>query len=68
MIPDDALKVAKAAILYVTVGELTTEEADILARAAIEAAAPYLQSAAWERGVEDGYHHRPSPYTQANEN
>ena len=64
MIPDDALKVAKAAILYVTVGELTTEEADILARAAIEAAAPYLQSAAWERGVEDGYHHRPNPYKE----
>ena len=30
--------------------------------AALEAAAHYLQSAAWERGVEDGYHHRPNPY------
>jgi len=33
-------------------------------RAALEAAAPYLRSAAWEQGVEDGYHHRPSPYKE----
>ena len=44
MIPDEAIKVAKAAILYVTVGELTTEEADILACAALEAAAHYIRA------------------------
>jgi hypothetical protein len=27
---------------------------------------PYLE-AAWERGREDGYHHKPNPYTEAGE-
>jgi hypothetical protein len=32
-------------------------------RATLEAAAPYLMSVAWEQGREDGYHHRPNPYS-----
>jgi len=34
-------------------------------RAALEAAAPHLMAVAWERGREDGYHHRPNPYRSA---
>ena len=58
MIPDEAVEAAAKAMLPVC----NMLEATLLARASLEAAAPHLQSAAWERGVEDGYHHRPNPY------
>jgi hypothetical protein len=72
MIPDEAVEAAARALWRTNqhddewVGEFP-EYIDFLrseARYVLEAAAPHLQSAAWVRGVEDGYHHRPNPYKE----
>ena len=66
MIPEAAVEAATDALqqFALTKDRDGLQAWDAYARAALEAAAPYLQSAAWERGVEDGYHHRPNPYKE----
>jgi len=60
VIPDEAVEAAAKALRDAFDWGVDCFEKQ--AKRALEAAAPYLQSAAWQRGVEDGYHHRPNPY------
>jgi hypothetical protein len=63
VITDEAVEMAREAYLSYK-GTPVMHNARDAMRAALEAAAPHMQSAAWELGVEDGYHHRPNPYKE----
>jgi hypothetical protein len=75
MIPEEAVAAAAKGIASANLRGRAWDECDDElrnhfrrdARAALEAAAPHIMAAAWERGREDGYHHRPNPYKETGE-
>ena len=55
MIPEAAVEAARTAIHRVSLDTFTHEEADVLARHALEAAAPHMLAEAWQDGATDGH-------------
>lgn len=56
MIPAEAVEAAAEAIMHAAFGQELPEAPEDLARAALEAAAPYIRAQAWDEGFDRGFY------------